>query len=50
MPCPSTGPKMFCADPNILSQSKHLVAFSASLKTSVPTQKPNLINGNHLLL
>ena len=31
IPCPSTGPKMFCAGPNFLSQSKTLIAFSASL-------------------
>ena len=40
MPCPVTGPKMFCADPNILSQTKNLNAFSASSKTFVPAQKP----------
>ena len=50
IPCPSTGPKMFCAFPNILSQSKNLIAFSASSKTFVPAQKPNLLNGNHLLV
>ena len=27
MPCPFTGPKMFCANPNFLSQSKNLTAF-----------------------
>ena len=27
MPCPFTGPKMFCAGPNILSQPKSLTAF-----------------------
>ena len=41
---------MFCAGPNFLSQSKHLIAFSASLNTFVPAQKPNLLNGNHLLV
>ena len=30
MPCPFTGPKMFCAGPNFLSQPKNLNAFSAS--------------------
>ena len=34
MSCPSTGPKMFCA----------------SSKPFVPAQKPNLLNGNHLLV
>ena len=32
MPCPFTGPKMFCARPNFLSQPKNLTAFSASSK------------------
>ena len=41
MPCPFTGPKMFCAGPNFLSQPKHLTAFSASSKTFVPAQKNN---------
>ena len=35
MPCPFTGPKMFCAGPNILSQPKNLTAFSVSSKTFV---------------
>ena len=39
MPYPFTGPKMFCAGPNFLSQPKHLTAFSASSKTFVPAQK-----------
>ena len=30
MPCPFTGPKMFCACPNFLSQPKNLTASSAS--------------------
>ena len=34
MPFPSTGPKMFFAGPNFLSQSKNLIAFSASSKTA----------------
>ena len=33
MPCPFTGPKMFCADPNFLSQPHNLTAFSAPSKT-----------------
>ena len=37
---PFTGPKMFCAGPNVLSHSKNLIAFSASSKTFVPAQKP----------
>ena len=43
MPCPFTGPKMFCA-------GKNLIPFSASSKTFVPAQKQNLLNGNHLLV
>ena len=34
MPCPFTGPKMFCAGPNFLSQPKKLTAFSASYALS----------------
>ena len=40
MPCPSTGPKMFCAGPNFLSQPKNSIACSASSKTFVPALKP----------
>ena len=50
LPCPFTGPKMFCAGPNFLSQPKNLTAFSASSKTFVPSQKPILLNANHLLV
>ena len=50
MPCPFTGPKMFCASPNFLSQPKNLTAFSASSKTFVPAQKPILQNANHLFV
>ena len=50
MPCPFTGPKMFCAGPNFLSQPKNLTAFSASSKTFVPEQKPILLNANHLFV
>ena len=50
MPCPFTGPKMFCASPNVLSQSKNLIAFSASSKTFVPAKKPILLNANHLFV
>ena len=50
MPCPFTGPKMFCASPNFLSQSKNSIAFSASSKTFVPAQKPILLNANHLFV
>ena len=48
MPCPFTGPKMFLAGPNFLSQPKNLNAFSASFKTFVPAQKTILLNANHL--
>jgi hypothetical protein len=47
MPCPFTGPKMFCTSPNFLSQPKNLTASSASSKTFVPGQKPILLNANH---
>ena len=50
MPCPFTGPKMFCAGPNVLSQPKNLTAFSASSKTFVPVQKTILLNANHLFV
>ena len=49
MPCPFTGPKMFCAGPNFLSQPKNLTAFSASSKTFVLAQKPIFLNANHIL-
>ena len=44
MPCPFTGPKMFCAGPAFLSQPKNLTAFSASSKTFVLAQKQILLN------
>ena len=47
MPCPFTGPKMFCAGPNFLSQPKKLTAYS---KPFVLAQKPILLNTNHLLV
>ena len=50
MPCPFTGPKMFCAGPNFLSQSKNLTAFSASSKTVVRAQRTILLNANHLFV
>ena len=50
MPCPFTGPKMFCAGPNFLSQPENLTAFSATSKTFVPAQKPILLNANHLFV
>ena len=50
MPCPFTGPKMFCASPNFLTQPKNLTAFSATSKTFVPAQKPILLNANHLFV
>ena len=39
----------FCASPNILSQSKNLIEFSASSKTFVPPQKPILLYSNLLV-
>ena len=50
MPRPFTGPKMFCAGPNVLSQYKNLIVFSASSKTFVPAQNSILLNANHLLV
>ena len=50
MPCPFTGPIMFCAGPNCLGQPKTLTAFSASSKTFVPAQKPILLNANHIFV
>jgi len=50
MPCPFSSPKMFCADPNFLSQPKNMTAFSASSKTFVPAQKPILLNANRLFV
>ena len=47
MPCPFTGPKIFCAGPNVLSKPKHLTAFSDSSKTFVPANKTILLNANH---
>jgi hypothetical protein len=42
--------KMFCANPNFLSQPKNLTAFSASTKTFVQAQKRILLNANHLFV
>ena len=50
MPCPLTGPKMFCAGPNFLSKPKNLTSYSASSKTFVLAQKPILLNANHLFV
>ena len=47
MPCPFTGPKMFCVGRNFLSQPKNLTAFSASLKPFELAQKTILLNANH---
>ena len=47
MPCPFTGPKMFCAGPNFLSQPQNLTGFGASSITFVPAQKSILLNANH---
>ena len=49
MPCPSTGPKFFCAGPNFLSQPKNLTAFSASHKHFVPDKKMICIQQNWFL-
>ena len=50
MPCPFTGPKMFCGSLNFLSKTKNLTAFSASSTTFVPAQNPILLNANHLFV
>ena len=39
MPCPFTGPKMFCASPNFLCWTKNLLTYCASHKHFVPDQK-----------
>ena len=36
MPCPFTGPKMFCAGPNFLRQTKNLFTYCGSHKNFVP--------------
>jgi hypothetical protein len=50
MPCPFTGPKMFCAGPNFLCQPKNLSAFSAASNNFVPAGKTSLLNANHLFV
>ena len=50
IPCPFTGPKMFCTGPNFLSQPKNLTAFSVSSKTFVPAKNPIVLNVNHLFV
>ena len=39
MPCPLTGPKMFCAGPNFLSQPKNVFTYCGSHKHFVPDKK-----------
>ena len=39
MPCPFRGPKMFCAGPNFLCQTKNLLTYSGSHKHFVPDKK-----------
>ena len=39
MPCPFTGPKMFCAGPNVLCQTKNLFTYCGSHKHFVPDKK-----------
>ena len=48
MPCPFTGPKMFCVGPKFLDHTKNQIAFSAAPKDFMPAQKMNLLHGNHL--
>jgi 2-keto-4-pentenoate hydratase/2-oxohepta-3-ene-1,7-dioic acid hydratase in catechol pathway len=51
MPCPFTGPKIFCAGPNFLNQPKNLTAFRASKKPFVPAKKQTiLLNVNHFFV
>ena len=49
MPCPFTGPKMFCAGPNFLSQPKNLFTFCAIHKHFVPDKKMICIQQNCFL-
>ena len=49
MPCPFTGPKMFWTGPNILSQTKNWIVFSATPKKFALPLKMNLLNANHFL-
>ena len=42
--------QMFCAGPNVLSQPRNLIAFSASSKPFVPAQKTVLLNANHIFV
>jgi hypothetical protein len=46
MPCPFTGPKMFCAGPNFLSQPNNLFTYCASHKHFVPDKKMICIQQN----
>ena len=39
MPCPFTGPKMFCAGPKFLCQNKKLFTYCGSHKNFVPNKK-----------
>ena len=50
MPCPFTGPKMICTCPNILSQTKNWIAYSATPKHLALQLKMILLNANHLLV
>ena len=43
MPCPSTGPKMFCAGQNFLCRTKNLSTYCASHKHFVPDKKVSCI-------
>ena len=49
MPCPFTGPKMFCAGPNFLSQPKNLLTYCASHKHFDPDKKMICIQQNWFL-
>ena len=39
MPCPFTGPKMFCASPNFLCRTKNFITYCGSHKYFVPDKK-----------
>ena len=39
MPCPFTSPKMFCAGPNLLCQTKNVFTYCGSHKHFVPDKK-----------
>ena len=49
MPCPFTGPKMFCAGPNFLSQPKNLFTFCARQKDDLHSAKLFFVPAQNIL-